>query len=146
MLWLILLGAAYVGLKHVDSEPRERLTRMKNPSIARARLPTLVHDDVQEKSFAANQLQNTVRLPFGSNPDTKYVNSQQFIDYPQYRTRYVQEQHRMRVKNQDWRLDVNTNSPLNNFLQAHMAEDYPNLIGSDNSSRSTPFPKIDKRR
>lgn len=153
MLWALLVGAAYF-LSHRLSNGafdtltgREDIGRSSNPSVSRQRAPALIRDDLQEKSFASNRVNNTVRLPFGPNPHTKEVNAFEFINYPQYRARYRDELHRMTVENQHWRFDAPFNSSLVNMQQVHMAEDYPKLISISASGNSqTPEQVFEQRR
>lgn len=76
-----------------------------------------------EQSMAARQ-QVDLRLPFGPNPQQKYIQEMQFFNNPYYQMEYKKQLHTERIKNQDWRLDYTTNGVLNNWPnQPHQPED-----------------------
>lgn len=144
MLAVALVAAAYF-LSHRFGFG-EDLSQQANPSIVQNRLPPLIQDDINEKSFAANQRHHTIRNPFGPNPDTHYVNSFELINYPQYRTRYTGNLHNLTVRNQDWRLDPSFSTCLNNYTKVHMPEDYPTIIPNQTGNSRTPAPQFDNKR
>ena len=81
------------------------------------------------QSFAGRP-QTEVRNPFGPNPDQKYIQEMDFFDNEYYQKNYQLNLKTVRIDNQDWRLDLTTNSVLNNYpQQPHLPEDNLTKLG-----------------
>lgn len=120
-LWSLYSHKIFLGRGPDGSEPQEDPFRLTNASLFKLDPPAILRDDIEAKSFAA-QPQFDVRLPHGPNPDAHYINSYALLANPTYRKKYQQNLHDLRILNQDWRLDVTTNSPINNFSNTLTAE------------------------
>lgn len=142
MLFAILMAlwsiyATKMGLKGTGpnhDEPYDSNFRLHNQSIAKMDPPHLIRDDYREKSFQT-WAQTDVRLPHGPNPHSHELNSWALFNNPFYMKRYQHNIHELRVKNQDWRLDDNMNSSLNNYNNVHMPEDLTTIISNYHSQR-----------
>lgn len=153
MFALLALGVAWVVSRklHDDGSPilqREDMHHMMNPSLSIAREPLLIEDDLDEKSFAAAQRDNTVRMPFGPNPQTHYVNAPEMVQWPAYRTHYKSNLFTMTVDPQaEWRFDEQFTTALVNTAVPHMPEDYPGLyLNAGVSNFQSPPLTFDKSR
>lgn len=80
------------------------------------------HRDVDQNLASTLTVPNTVRAPFGPNPQSKYINAWDMIDNPLFAHRYQKNIKLLRADEPDWRLDVYTNSSLNNFGNYHSPE------------------------
>jgi len=115
---LLLAGAAYLMSKRQYEAYHSEDDPLADAPKEYGQLTMWAQDDLQEKTFAA-QPQTTVRVPYGPNPDTHYINSpEQFFNYG-YSVDYVQNLWDLRVEpeNFDWRFDPTENSELVNASQ-----------------------------
>lgn len=84
--------------------------------------PHRFRENQNDWSFAG-RTKLDLRLPFGPNPQQKYIQEQKFFSDTTTQKNYSENLRQMHIENQDWRLDLTTNSRLNNFAEKpHMPE------------------------
>lgn len=90
---------------------------------------TLLFTDLQEKSFST-QLQTTVRMPFGPNPQQRFINDMSLLKSPRYQESYQRNIWNNQIGTEDWRIDSKFNSSLNQYASMHMPESTPEQISN----------------
>lgn len=83
--------------------------------------PYLLQQDPETKSFEGLS-QTTVRMPFGPNPQQRYINDMSLLSSQAYQQDYQRNIGNVTVGTEDWRVDPLFNSNLNNYASFHMPE------------------------
>jgi len=132
MIPCILLAVAVFLAKNSGLKFATNNENMTNPDVPNSMSghQARFRDWYTEQSMAARP-QVDLRLPFGPNPQQKYIQEMQFFDNPYYVDQYQKHLTTARISNQDWRLDTTTNGILSSWPQKpHQPEDNLHKIKS----------------
>lgn len=133
-LLLLGLGAYYLQDMHKKREINEgedhatssnQLFYHKERKLPKGISPPTapLETDRQEKTFTGQGVDPNIRLPFGPNPNYKYIQSTELLHTYDYNKKYQQNLFNNQITQPgDWRLDPDFNSSKNQYTQSHMPE------------------------
>lgn len=120
----LALGILGLGLWNAyknGGSPSYDLEKMYHRDRAQQNAPSLLRDNTVELGMTGRQ-HNDVRGPFGQNPHAHEIVTFEQLNDRRYMKQYQSHEYDMRVRNQKWELDPNTQGAVNNYCMPHIPE------------------------